>query len=513
MCKRMLVALLTLAYHHHHALSVGVAGPVPDPTRSLWLEGAELQTYRSTPDLPPIDDVQDTIIIGAGIAGMSAAYGLTVLHGLNATVIDARGVSGGATGRNSGGIGAEFDFAASARQWGTARAAELENNSAAQFQELVDWVGAHCGAHCDLRVRGSVDMYLNRSAFQAAADDVAVATRAGLGANTTVWNASACATRMGSQVGDFAGCVESRFAGTIWASRFAVAVAKQALGTGRLNLQTRTLVTEVRREEVPPAGDAGDGASPSTPPLWEVVTEGRGTMRARRVIFATNAWSSQLLPELTGEIVPVRGQVIASAPVPSQWHGYDMGCDFGDLYGHQQPEGHIVWGGFRRLARDEQVGRFDDNGTDPLISAALLSFLPEHFPALRTLPAAPRASVDSSGGGGGGGGATGSAKKVDASAHPGSGDGFAAAFEWTGLMGFTTDGMPWVGPLPRAQGGGEGAYIVAGFNGGGVQDGWLLGRAVATMIGTGGKTFPPFWRDLAWFYDRYLPANKRGVKS
>ena len=498
----LLLALL-LASPSPLALSANV-GPVPGPTRSLWLEGEELQTYRSTPDLPPLSEVQDTIIIGAGIAGMSAAYGLTVLHSLNATVVDARGVSGGATGRNSGGVGAEFDFAASAREWGKDRAKELQEFRSAAFEDLIEWVGAHCGSHCDLRVRGSVAMFLNRSAFQAAAADVAVADRAGRGGNTTVWNGTACATQLGSVPGDFEGCVASSFAGTIWASHFAVAVAKLALATGRLNLQTETVVAEVRREarREGPAKESNDPTNRNDAPLWEVVTKGRGTMRARRVIFATNAWSSELLPELRGEIVPVRGQAMASFPLPQQWHGYDLGCDVGDLYGHQQPEGNIVWGGFRRLAPDQQVGRVDDNGTDPLISAALLSWLPEHFPALRGGGGSGSGGSGDSGDSGGSGGSGGSVSS-GSSGSSGGGE-FRAAFEWSGLMGFTKDGLPWVGPLPSK---GDGAYIVAGFNGGGVQDGWLMGRAVATMIATGGKK-PAFWENLDWFYDRYLPANK-----
>lgn len=74
--------------------------------------------------------------------------------------------------------------------------------------------------------------------------------------------------------------------------------------------------------------------------------------------------------------------------------------------------------------------------------------------------------------------------------------------EWSGIMGFSADGQPWVGPLPRlASVYGPGAvratgglaspppptvpsnlYICAGFTGHGMVGAFLSGRTIAEMV-------------------------------
>lgn len=68
----------------------------------------------------------------------------------------------------------------------------------------------------------------------------------------------------------------------------------------QLSLHTHTPVTSVT------------SVSACLPPMYDVHTP-RGTIRTRLVVHATNAYTSHLLPHLTGPegIVPVRGQVTA----------------------------------------------------------------------------------------------------------------------------------------------------------------------------------------------------------
>ena len=51
-------------------------------------------------------------------------------------------------------------------------------------------------------------------------------------------------------------------------------------------------------------------------------------------------------------------------------------------------------------------------------------------------------------------------------------------------MGFTSDGMPYVGKLTTNMTGrqGHGEFIAAGFNGHGMDKAWLSGEAVASLI-------------------------------
>ena len=60
-----------------------------------------------------------------------------------------------------------------------------------------------------------------------------------------------------------------------------------------VNLQTHTPVTAV--SDTPDAGG------------FQSLTTSRGVIRAKKVVYATNAYTSSLLPEFTNKIVPVRG--------------------------------------------------------------------------------------------------------------------------------------------------------------------------------------------------------------
>lgn len=79
--------------------------PVANPTESFWHRDIdELHDYRSTDELPAHSDV---VIIGAGYAGIATAYHLvkgqqSYQFNQSISILEARGVCSGATGRNGG---------------------------------------------------------------------------------------------------------------------------------------------------------------------------------------------------------------------------------------------------------------------------------------------------------------------------------------------------------------------------------------------------------------------------
>ena len=83
---------------------VSMIGPVSSPTQSYWLAHLSPQLL-PTPSLAP-PEVVDIAIIGAGMTGSALAYWLSVLapgsEQKSIAILDARGVAGGATGRNGG---------------------------------------------------------------------------------------------------------------------------------------------------------------------------------------------------------------------------------------------------------------------------------------------------------------------------------------------------------------------------------------------------------------------------
>ena len=72
-------------------------GPATSPTSSWWLAQPHVSV---TPVALPAE--ASCVVVGAGMTGCAFAYWLNRLFGRKCLVIDARGVAGGATGRNGG---------------------------------------------------------------------------------------------------------------------------------------------------------------------------------------------------------------------------------------------------------------------------------------------------------------------------------------------------------------------------------------------------------------------------
>src|SRR5438046_10380094 len=101
-----------------------------------------------------------------------------------------------------------------------------------------------------------------------------------------------------------------------------------------LQLHTNTPVTAI--------------TSPSGKIKYYTIHTPRGTVKARHVVNATNAWIGHLYPEFQGKIVPTRGQVIH---VDAKNLTLDpMGWEYGGEYLIQRPDSSIVFGGGRRFA-------------------------------------------------------------------------------------------------------------------------------------------------------------------
>lgn len=208
---------------------------------------------------------------------------------------------------------------------------------------------------------------------------------------------------------------------------------------GRLNLQTTTPVTHLQRH----------GSE------WIIHTP-RGQVSSFNVILATNAYTSYLLPKFTNCITPVRGQVAAlvppegSAPLAAThvWSYKEEG-DAGesDDYLVQAPTRHLILGGERMAVEDGAEGVSDDSEVDPVLSKRLHSVLSS---TLELSDADPKV--------------------------------LKSDYEWTGIMGYSVDGGPWVGRVPEEMGGGDGLWISAGYTGHGMPVAARCGIAVAERV-------------------------------
>ena len=219
------------------------------------------------------------------------------------------------------------------------------------------------------------------------------------------------------------------------------------------NLQTKTPVKRIQR----------CGSS------WILHTQ-RGQIVARDVLLATNAYTSYLVPNMTGLIIPVRGQICALKPPEGATqlaHSYVWlkGADHQYLI-HRGPEDiqmtdgakmrrtvdkSLIIGGERFAVPEGEEGISRDDEVNPILSRALhralthaIKLLPENELEKETL-------------------------------H--------AAYEWTGIMGFSRDSSPWVGCVPETlMSDSGGLWISAGYSGHGMPVAAQCGIAAAEMI-------------------------------
>ena len=164
------------------------------------------------------------------------------------------------------------------------------------------------------------------------------------------------------------------------------------------------------------------------------------SMPAAEVVLATNAYTPALLPHLpTGAIVPARGQILVTQPLPPLLP-HPFGTNFDKEYGRQTPHGQILCGGYRRLDTGEGLGTTEERVSPPVL-AGIARCLTELFPALR-----------------------------DRGVH--------VARCWAGIMGFTADGLPLIGRDPAT----PGLTLATGFNGGGFSWAAITGRVIADLL-------------------------------
>jgi glycine/D-amino acid oxidase-like deaminating enzyme len=204
---------------------------------------------------------------------------------------------------------------------------------------------------------------------------------------------------------------------------------------------------------------------------WIAQTTG-GIIRAQQVVLATNAYTAFLRDEFRGSIIPLRGQITAQRPglhMPEAGltHTYSFVYNGGYDYMITRPPGSrhagdlLIGGGFGKSPLLE-TGNTDDGGLNPQISAYLAD-------SLRRYIGTERWGGD----------------------HPDE----RIKCEWSGIMGYTSDGNPFVGKVS----GETGLWISAGFQGHGMVSCWMCAWALVLMMGgKGGSESLRNWFPRAW---------------
>jgi gamma-glutamylputrescine oxidase len=334
----------------------------------------------------------DVGIVGAGVTGCSCALALAE-SGLRVKVVDERRVAEGASGRNGGfalrGTAAPYDQVVASL--GRERALALWRWTEAELEAM----GALAGDA--FRRLGSLRLAVDGEEREDLREEVEALWADGLEAE---W------------IGAPGGLLSGRFSAAI------LHPTDAALQPARLVRRLAARAEEVGAEVV-------EGHR----------VEDLAELEAQTVVVATDGYPSGLLGELEGLIVPTRGQVIATEPLPERIfdtphygrHGFD--------YWHQAEGGRIVAGGFRDVSLDREFT--DEETLTDDVQDALSSFVNE---------------------------LTGRELRVD--------------YRWAGIFGLVLDFLPVVGPVPGL----PGVWVAGGYSGHGNVLGFACGRLVARAI-------------------------------
>lgn len=481
------------------------------------------------------------MIIGAGISGISVALELGRLvreqrngQKLKVVILEARDFCSGATGRNGGHLTAAIshNYSTLAKMYEpeeVKRCFLLERHTVSSILALIEQNG--WGEYVNLVEGGHNVLLFSDDEEKTAKEDWEMAVEAGVvtkdqitwltkdatekqyGASYPMWRSAGhnlwplkLVTKMfelardgpsrNSKTEDFVGLADTKRGwsiGNIVGGLFTKQTTSQAESNApppyELVLHTHTPVHSVQRNRH------------SDEYKWELTTS-RGAIYANKIVYATNAYTSHLVSHLTGPngIVPVRGQVVAIRALVGYtdegWPGGDglsrSGWSGNEGFEYWFPRPHprsstimddnrpelqkplIILGGARETTKDRGYGMYetDDSVLDPEASHGLRTFLGHVFPG-----------------------------RFPSNEQHGNED--DVEVEWSGIMGFTKSGDPFVGRLKDANGDVvEGQYIVAGFTGHGMPRVYGCAQALASLV----------WRDIAhpettWTPPDFLPRH------
>ena len=159
-------------------------------------------------------------------------------------------------------------------------------------------------------------------------------------------------------------------------------------------------------------------------------------LEAANVVVATDGYPSGLLGELEGLIIPTRGQMLATEPLPERLFPLPHYGRHGLDYWHQNDEGRLLVGGFRDVDMDSEFTATE--ATTERIQGALENFVEQ------LLGRRPEIT-----------------------------------HRWAGVFGLVPDLMPVVGRVP----GRDRLWVAGGYSGHGNVLGLMCGDLVAQAIG------------------------------
>ncbi|KAE8157536.1 FAD dependent oxidoreductase-domain-containing protein [Aspergillus tamarii] len=480
---------------HRVLADPGIPGPLRESTSSFWLKDPHPQLANmQSPDLPQEADV---VIIGSGITGASIARTLLEESGQPGKInkgrpaivmLEARDCCTGATGRNGGHILETVEeFTDWEAHYGLEAAKALTRFRLAHLEEILA-VADKYGLTKETQARKVefLSVYFDEERWRDAVQRIK-RFKTCMPTESTEWKLLEKSEIPKEWCLPHAIGIVVGPAGALWPYKLVTGVLDELLrnNPGNFLIETNTPVVQVSTD--------------ATSSLRYTVHTPRGALRARNIIHCTNAHVGHLVPELRGHVYPVRGQMSAQNPgskfiCQATEHSWLFNYDRGFDYLTQLPpvggsSGKMMLGGGFAQGRN---GGLADLGiaTDSELS------LPCNIHLSGVLSA------------------------VFGHENWGHVAGSCVEHMWTGNMGFSSDGLPWVGQLPSSVSHAaettkpDGAqWVCCGFSGEGMVQAWLSGTAVAQMVLASDREHQLNPDYLSWFPEQMLLTEERLKKA
>jgi glycine/D-amino acid oxidase-like deaminating enzyme len=384
----------------------------------------------------------DVVVIGAGVTGSTAARRMAAA-GLEVVLVDAGPAGGGASTVNGGMLvyGLKVGTRTLIKRHGYRLARELWQASL----DSVDLVEAICreeGIEAQFDRAGAAALGYVRRDLQRFSDD-SDWMESKLGFPTTVLGPEEIHRAVGSR--RFVAAMVDGFSAGIHPARFAFGLVASAARAGA-TVAEDTEVTGLAR-----SAGAIDVATP------------RGTVRAGRVLLATNGYTGPLVPAVRRGVVPIGSYIVTTEPLRR------------DVAERLIPGRRLLWTSRRflnyfRLTADDRLLMGGRQNLSPDLDLAesgrlLRRTIVDFFPEL---------------------------------------EGAAVTHSWTGRLGATFDLLPHIGEV-------DGVWYALGYGGHGVALGTYLGHEVGGLLAGEVERSPfadvplptrPYYRNRTWF----LPA-------
>ncbi len=317
--------------------SVGPGAPARPEVTPTPLERDEphclyVETARPAVLAPPLrtDARTEVAVVGGGYTGLSTALHLAE-RGVAVALLEAHEPGWGAAGRNGGQVNAGLKHEPDRveRDLGDVYGPRLVRLAREAPGLLFDLI-ARLGIDCEVRHTGTLRVAHHPRHAATLRDSVEQCRRRGVALE--LWDAAA--TKAATGTGRYVAATFDPRGGAVNPLGLARGLAAAAIAAGaRLCSESRAL--QIDRE--------GRG--------WRVVTRG-GTLRADKVVLATDGYSDDLWGGLRTSIVPIYSSIVATEPLPPELAasilpGGEVVYESGDVttYYRLDRDGRLLMGG------------------------------------------------------------------------------------------------------------------------------------------------------------------------